>query len=457
MRRPLSLLCALALTVTGAALTAPAAAEPAGPTSSPAASPQSVPDEVLVTYVQGATTTVRDAARAGVQAVLADSVVVARADRAAVELLRLPQGVSRDAAIKALQAHPAVAYAEPNWIYTKQVATDPFFTDGRLYGMYGNQSTPANQFGSQAAEAWANGVTGSEDIYVGVIDEGIQWNHPDLNGQVWVNPNDPVDGIDNDGNGFVDDVNGWDFENNDNSVYDGGANGTLDNHGTHVAGTIGAKANNGIGPVGVNWDITMVSGKFLGRFGGSTANAVKALDYFLDLKTEAGYNFVATNNSWGGGGFSQALLDAIGRNAQAGILFVAAAGNGGYNNDATPSYPSNYNTAAIAGYDSVIAVAATDSVGGLASFSQFGARTVDLGAPGVGVWSTTAGSTYSSYNGTSMATPHVTGALALIASVYPGLPASQLRKALLFYGTTPTPSLAGKTVTGGRLDLTRLG
>jgi len=197
--------------------------------------------------------------------------------------------------------------------------------------------------------------------------------------------------------------------------------------------------------VGVNQQVTMISGKFLGARGGSLANAVKAVDYFTDLKTKRGLNIVATNNSWGGGGFSTALLEAIRRANAANILFVAAAGNSGTDNDTTASYPSNYDV------DNVIAVAAIDKTGTLASFSQFGKTTVDLGAPGVGVWSTTAFNGYSSYNGTSMATPHVTGAAALYAASNPGAMAATIKTAILS-SAVPTASLAGKTVTGGRLD-----
>lgn len=451
--RPLSILCAGALAATGLALATPAAAAPSEPT---AAGPAAVADEVLVGYVKNASPANRQQARDRVFSSFAERLVKAGSDRTEVELVRLPSGVNRDAAIATLQAHPAVAYAEPNWIYTHQTtATDPFYTDGSLFGMYGDTTTPANQYGSQAGEAWAKGITGSDQVYVGIIDEGFQFTHPDLDANVWTNPNDVADRVDNDGNGYVDDMHGWDFFNNDNSIYDGGAGGGRDDHGTHVSGTIGAEANNGEGVVGVNWDVTLISGKFLGPAGGSTAGAVLALDYFEQLKRVGGLNIVATNNSWGGGGYSQALLEAIARNAAQDILFVAAAGNAGSNNDSRASYPSNYNTTALAGYDSVIAVAAIDSAGALAGFSQYGARTVDLGAPGVGVWSTTALDSYSQYNGTSMATPHVTGALALVSSRYPNLSALQLKTAV-FRAALPTPSLAGKTLTGGRLDLTRL-
>jgi subtilisin family serine protease len=350
-----------------------------------------------------------------------------------------------------------VEYAEPNWVYTHDAASsDSYYTNGSLWGMYGDATVPANQYGCQAGEAWAAGHTGSPGVYVGIIDEGFQITHPDLAANAWVNPFDPVDGVDNDGNGFKDDKNGWDFANGDNIVYDGGTSGNLDDHGTHVAGTIGALGN-GTGVVGVNWRVTMISGKFLGRNGGTTANAIKAVDYFTDLKVRHGLNIVATNNSWGGGGFSQALLDAIGRAAKQNILFIAAAGNGGSdgvgdNNDAIASYPSNYNTTAAAGYDAVIAVAAITSSGARASFSNYGATTVDLGAPGSGIYSSLAYNTYGSYSGTSMATPHVTGGAALYASTHSGATAAMIKSAILS-AATPTASLSGKTVTGGRLNV----
>jgi subtilisin family serine protease len=460
--RRLSLLCAAAVSAAGlsSAVVVPAAAAPAAfspASSSPASSsPAAVSDELVVGYVEGASDGDRARARGRADARLAERVVAGAAGRREVERVHLPQGKSRDRAIAELRSDPAVAYAEPNWLLTTgAVATDPYYTStdaaNDLWGMYGDVTVPANDFGSQAGEAWAAGHTGSAGVYVGVIDEGIQFTHPDLDGQVWTNPLDAADGVDNDGNGYVDDVHGWDFANDDNTIYDGGDRGLLDDHGTHVSGTIGAKMD-GSGVVGVNWSTTLISGKFLGRRGGTLANAVKAVDYFTDLKTRHGLNIVATNNSWGGGGFSQSLLDAITRGAQADILFVAAAGNSGDDNDTTASYPSNYDTTAGAGYDAVIAVAAIDRTGALASFSQYGATTVDLGAPGVGVWSTTAFNTYSSYNGTSMATPHVTGGAALYASTHPGATAADIKAAILT-ATVPTDSLAGKTVTGGRLNV----
>ncbi len=414
--------------------------------------PRYVPNEVLIKFEDHATTGERKIAYRVIGVTVREHIFTdAMRGVTRTGIVRAEIQKSVPEALAQLNRTPGVEYAEPNWIYRHTAtSTDPYFTDGRLWGMYGATTTPANQYGSHAAVAWAADHTGSKDVYVGVIDEGIQYTHPDLDANCWTNPFDPADGVDNDGNGYVDDIRGWDFDGNNNTIYDGGKRGSLDDHGTHVAGTIGAKANTA-GVAGVSWNVTLISGKFLGRRGGSLANAVKAVDYFTDLKTRHGLNIVATNNSWGGGGYSQGLRDAIERANAQGILFIAAAGNGGSdgvgdNNDAIASYPSNYTN------DNVIAVAAITSSGTKSSFSNYGATTVDLGAPGSGVYSTTAFNTYSSYSGTSMATPHVTGAALLYASTYPGSSASTIKTAILS-SATPTADLVGKCVTGGRLNV----
>lgn len=412
------------------------------PDAAQASAPAFVDGELLVQLKGGLSSQALTSLSAlGVQSVETLSTV----NGAALLRARITDGQGVLAKAKQLQASGLVRFAEPNWTYqTQALPTDSDYTNGTLWGMKGN-------FGSGAETAWAAGHTGSDNVYVGIIDEGYQFDHPDLKGNAWLNPFDPVDGKDNDGNGYIDDTRGWDFANNDNTVYDGGTRGSLDAHGTHVAGTIGGTANDG-GVVGVNHNVTFISGKFLGRRGGNSADAIKAVNYFVDLKSRHGLNIVALNNSWGGGGFSQALLDAIVAAAKANILFIAAAGNSGTDNDATASYPSNYDTTAGAGYDSVIAVAAIDKAGALASFSQYGKTTVDIGAPGVAITSSVPYNTYSSYNGTSMATPHVTGGAALYASTHPGATAAQIRAAILG-SATPTASLSGKTVTGGRLNV----
>lgn len=405
-----------------------------------------VPNEVLIKFRDGTTATQQTTAHSAIQATRREVIHAQSNGTARLELVGLPVGTDVQETIATLKTDPTVEYAEPNWIYTHgATSNDPFFTNGSLWGMYGDQTSPANQYGSQAGEAWAAGQTGSSNVYIGVIDEGIQFTHPDLDANIWTNPFDAADGIDNDGNGYVDDIHGWDFANNDNSIYDGGTQGRLDNHGTHVSGTIGGEGGNATGVAGINWNVRIISGKFLGRNGGTTANAIKAVDYMTNLKINRGLNIVATSNSWGGGGFSQALFDAIERANAAGILFIVAAGNSGVNIDSSPSYPASYTNA------NIISVAAIDSAGAIASFSNYGATDVDIGAPGVAINSTVAFNSYASYNGTSMATPHVSGAAALYASAHPGATAAQIKNAILS-SAIPTASLAGKTSTGGRLD-----
>ena len=240
------------------------------------------------------------------------------------ELLLVRSKMSTQDAINKLQGLDDIEYAEPNFIYNHNASSnDDYYTNGSLWGMYGDASSPANQYGSQAAEAWAGGNTGSSSVYVGIIDEGYMYTHEDLAGNAGTNPGEVAgNGLDDDGNGLVDDVYGWDFDKNNNSVFDG----VDDDHGSHVAGTIGGVGGNGIGVAGVSWDVSLLSAKFLGKRGGTTANAIKAVDYFTDLKQSQNLNIVATNNSWGGGGYSQGLYDAIERANQAGNTIYCSCG-----------------------------------------------------------------------------------------------------------------------------------
>lgn len=408
-----------------------------------------VPGEILIKFKPNAISVAREniLSKIGGKAVekILTKAMQKFGDNEGVTLVRIPINVLD--AIQKLNGLSEVEYAEPNYVYYHDATSnDPYYTNGSLWGMYGDATSPSNQYGSQAGEAWAAGHTGSSSVIVGVIDEGIMTTHEDLSANIWVNPYDPKDGKDNDGNGYVDDVNGWDFDGNNSSVYDG----SKDDHGTHVAGTIGAVGGNGKGVAGVNWNVKMISAKFLGKRGGTTANAIKAVDYITDLKTRHGLNIVATNNSWGGGSFSQGLQDAIERANNANILFIAAAGNDGKDNDATTRYPSGYPNA------NIIAVASITSTGALSSFSNYGATSVDIGAPGSSIYSTLptrrSTSTYGSYSGTSMATPHVTGAAALYAASHSGSSAAVIKNAILNSAIT-TPSLSGKCVTNGRLNV----
>jgi subtilisin family serine protease len=361
-------------------------------------------------------------------------------------------GMSVGAAIQRLQRFAEVEYAEPNHVYQHAATSnDPYYTNGSLWGMYGDATSPSNQYGSQAGEAWANNHTNCSNVWVGIIDEGYMYTHEDLAANAGTNPGEIAgNGVDDDGNGYVDDVYGWDFDGGDNTVFDG----TQDDHGTHVAGTIGAVGGNGKGVAGVCWSVKLFNAKFLGRRGGTTANAVKSVDYMTDMKTRHNLNMVATSNSWGGGGFSQALQDAIERANGAGILFIAAAGNDSNDCDSGSScYPAEYPNA------NVIAVASITSTGAMSSFSNYGATTIDIGAPGSGIYSTVPASSrgkvvssYASYSGTSMATPHVSGGAALYAANHAGASASTIKNAILG-SAEPTASLNGKVVSNGRLNV----
>ncbi|WP_372619883.1 S8 family peptidase [Falsiroseomonas sp.] len=382
------------------------------------------------------------------------------------------------------------------------IANDTSYTNGSLWGMYGDSTEVVNQFGSQAGEAWSAGVTGSMKVVTGVVDTGINYSHVDLYMNIWLNQGEiPVsfkknlvdtdsdglitfrdlnqganasyvtdinkngyidagdllndtrweNGTDEDANGFRDDLVGWDFWNGDNDPWDD--NG----HGTHVAGTIGAVGGNGVGVAGVNWATSMVALKYAGADGGGyVSRAVQALDYFTNASKKAvGQDFVATNNSWSTSSYSSSLQGAIDRAAQANILTVASAGNNSRNTDSTPIYPASMSTMGSAGYEAVISVASINGSGGLSWFSNYGTQSVDIAAPGEGIVSTTSNGGYGGMSGTSMAAPHVTGAVALYASLNPNATAAEIRAALL-NSAAPTDSLAGKVASGGRLDLDKM-
>lgn len=346
-------------------------------------------------------------------------------------VMNLASDVSVAQAVAAYQADPRVQYAQPD--YTLQIdntPNDPSYPQQWALNNVG-QSGGATDADINAPEAW-DLYTGTKKVIVAVIDTGVNYNHPDLMPNMWVNTREiPGNNKDDDGDGYVDDYYGWDFYDGTNDPMD--TNG----HGTHVAGTIGAIGNNAFGVTGVAWNVTIMPLKFIGPNGGSTSDAIDA------IKFACTHGATISNNSWGGGGFDQALYDTIkwARDAYDHI-FVAAAGNNGANG---AIYPAAYNL------DNIISVAATDNRDNLASFSNYGAD-VDLAAPGVNILSTWNNGGYNTISGTSMATPHVTGAAALIRGLRPEMNYSEVINDILSTVDVEA-SLTGKVVSNGRLDL----
>lgn len=337
------------------------------------------------------------------------------------------QGATRPEQIHAaVGAVPGFRYAEPDFAFERQVLPNDT-SYGSLWGMTN----------IQAPQAW-DSTTGSSDVIVAVVDSGIDYTHPDLANNIWTNPGEVANnGVDDDGNGFVDDFYGWDWWSNDKDPRD--ENG----HGTHVAGTIGAVGNNNRGVTGVNWNVKLMALKIGGSGSSvSTSAAVSALNYVRNMRNR-GVNVKVANHSWGGPGFSSSLESAI---VNSGVVNVAASGNDGLNNDTNPHYPSSFDLT------NLISVANINSANQLNGSSNYGLTSVDLGAPGTSILSTTPGNTYSFFTGTSMASPHVAGAAALLYAADPTASIAAVRDALL-NSTTPTSSLSGKTVTGGRLNV----
>lgn len=420
-------------------------------------------NQVLVQYQPGVTARERRAIRhkLGMQLIQQTRRSAVATGQGVLESCRLSRQQNMQRVLLRLNRDARVLHAEPDWVnHFVAIANDEYITAGWLWNLYGNNSSPASLYGTQASESWLQGHTGASDIVIGIIDEGVQIDHPDLAPNIWNNPYDQPDGIDNDGNGYVDDVNGWDMFHGDNTVYDGGVDGTLDRHGTHIAGIIGARGGNRIGVAGINWQVTLIPCK-IGEGESSTLSAIECLDYFTDLKRRHGLNIVATNNAWGGGGYSATLEAAINRAGDADILFVTASGNSGSNNDVTPYYPANYtclNPAALRPYDCVIAVGSMNSVGTLSSFSNYGATTVDIAAPGTAIFSTVPPGQYDTLNGTSMAAPHVSGSIALYAAskrdpLTGQLPSAEVIRRAILDGATLNPNLNGKVTAGRQLDV----
>ncbi len=313
---------------------------------------------------------------------------------------------AEDLFCKELLAARVATSCTPNYrVHT----TTPSPSDPLMTSLWGLDSAS----GINATGAWEVS-TGSEDVVVAVIDTGIDYTHPDLAANLWMNPGEiALNGIDDDGNGYVDDVYG---ANTSTGASNPGDPFDNNEHGTHVAGTVGAVGGNGIGVVGVNHSVKLMALKFMdAQGGGRLSDAILAIEYMIDQKVNRGVNVRVANNSWGGGGYSPALHAAIERARAAGIIFVAAAGNAGQDTDLFPAYPAGYEV------DNVVAVAAVDRDGTLASFSNRGAESVDIVAPGVDIVSTLPGNNYGQLSGTSMAAPHVAGALALLFAIEPAI------------------------------------
>lgn len=388
-------------------------------------------------------------------AVVAETLPIGEAQEA--YLVRIPVSMSVEEAVLCYAASKFVEHAVPNYLRYPDAPVfpnDSWFVQKRMWGMLNEgQDFYPGVFWEKgirgadihATEAW--GVrTDASSILVVVIDTGVQVSHVDLAGNIWNNLGEiPDNGIDDDGNGFIDDVYGWDFFNDDNTVYD---DQKVDRHGTHVSGTIGAVGDNGRGAVGVAWKAQIMSCKFLGAGGGTDANAIKAISYASQMGARV------ASCSWGGGGYNPVLEEAM---FESGMLFVCSAGNEATDNEIEPHYPSSYDL------PNLISVAASDWNDNLASFSCYGAESVDLAAPGYWILSTTPVNAGTWMGGTSMATPHVSGAAALVAAEYPEMPlypgapewseGDLTVKDALLMSADGNPSFAGKMTTGGRLNV----
>jgi len=426
----------LLLSITGVPMLAPTYSNAASPqaqlalASNPAL--EYAPDSVLVKFNPAASPAQKLNARALISAEKNREYGLVQG----LEHIQLSKGQGVERAIEILQQLPFVEYAEPD--YVLHADTNDYYFDLQ-WGLHNTGQRILNIRGSfdadiDAPEAW-DITTGNLTFVVAVIDTGVEYSHEDLINNAWRNPGEiQGNGVDDDGNGYIDDIYGWDFFSDDSDPMD------EEGHGTHVAGTICAEGNNGIGVSGVAWQCKIMALRFLGPDGGWTSGAILALEYAVDQ------GVMVSNNSWGGGGYSTSLKNAIANAGSAGHLFVAAAGNGGldgigYDTDISPHYPSSYDLG------NIISVAATDNRDRLAGFSNYGLVSVDLGAPGVDIASTMLSDYYWS-SGTSMAAPHVTGVAALILGLHPEFTNTEVKDRIL-NTTRPIDALNGKTATGG--------
>lgn len=374
---------------------------------------------------------------------------LARSARGGLLLMQLDGSLTVEEAAARMAADPRVEYAEPNYLlYPAMIPNDALFS--QQWALYNAASFVEGQPRADidAPRAWEI-TTGSDNLVVAVIDAGVDLSHPDLAPNAWVNTREiPNNGIDDDGNGYVDDVNGWNYVTGRPNPYD---DPNADWHGTHVSGTIGAVGNNQIGITGIAWHVKLMALKFIGATTGSTADAVKAINYVIDQKRR-GTNVRVINASWGGTSGPASLKSAIQDAGNAGILFVCAAGNGdehgvGLDMDSTPNYPAAWS----ADVSTMIAVAAVDSSDSLTGYSNYGATTVQVAAPGSYTLSTMPNGGYGLGLGTSMACPHVSGVAALLFAHEPSLSPAQARRRIV-ETADPLPTLVGRISSGGRVN-----
>ena len=412
-----------------------------------------VPGEIVVQLKDANRSRVSDAIDAVEKRLGSRAVVQIRnlVTDATLHVLRISKDSQLKDAIDALKAEPSVLVAEPNFKFHTFDDGSPidvgFLNDPDFDKTWGLKNTGQTDAAGQAGKAgsdinivpvWQEGYHGSRKVLVAVIDTGIDWDHPDLKANLYTNPGesgpDAKPGQDNDHNGFVDDIHGWNFvANNNNSRDDHG-------HGSHCSGTIGGVGNNRIGVAGINWEVSLMPVKFLDAGGsGSLDAAVEAINYATLMKANV------MSNSWGGGGYTETLKSAISKARDAGILFAAAAGNDSSDNDSTPTYPASYDV------DNIVSVAATDNRDVIASFSNFGTKSVHVAAPGVKVYSTVKDGKYDWMSGTSMATPHVSGIAALLFSADPSLTYAEIKDRLI-KTSDPVQGLKRKVAAHGRVN-----
>lgn len=399
--------------------------------------------ELLVKFKPGLSAQASAAAHATI-----GSQVKKRFKRTGIRLLKLKGGITTREALELFEHNPDVEYAEPNY---KRYALDLFPNEPQFVELWGlhntGQMSGTPDADIDAPEAWQI-TTGSDDVIVAVMDTGVDYSHVDLSENMWTNDVEfnGLPGVDDDGNGYVDDIYGIDAYSDDTDPLD------EDNHGTHCSGTIGAVGNNGIGVAGVAWNVRIMALRFIGFGGGFTGDAIECLEYAIMMKEDFGHNVRVVNASFGGSEYSQAEYDAIRAAADADILFVASAGNHSVDNDAQGHYPCGYDL------PNIVSVAATDRKDSLLYFddplftgSNWGAKTVDLAAPGQAILSCKRSDSYGYMSGTSMAAAHVSGLAALILAANPGYTWDQVNFNILFT-VDSAAGLDGLVLTGGRIN-----